>query len=571
LALDHRALGPAEFGAHSLQGLSDRNSAVIGHTLGHYRILERIGTGGFATVYRAEDTETEEAVALKVLHQQYAEDEQFVERFKREAETIQALPENAHLVKPKEYRVEEGTHYLAMEYLAGTDLSQVLAERKRLTIDEALGIAAQVARALQCAHQGGVVHRDIKPQNIRITPQRVVKVLDFGIARATEGTKLTQTGAFIGTPQYMAPEIWEGKPADRRSDVYSLGIVLYEMVTGEVPFKGDTYAAVMRQHLRDRPRPPSTWRAETPRQVDWIVAHCLEKDAGERYQSSAQLLNDLQNWQQVRPYAQRPAEAPEPRTGTPTPTVTRPTQPQVGSVLQSAGAQLSTALSRFSQVLSRSPQAYLVGRRGAGAGYRFSLARKDTLLGRATNNSIVLNDGYLSPHHARIITTGGHHVLYDMRSQNGTYVNGYRVRQPVRLSHGDRIEIGDCEFTFHRVQRPRLAGSVSRTGRINQNDRLAAAISHASVIAIPVILALVVWATYKDRSRFVEFQAKQAIVYQLLFVLVLFLHQFTFLSLFPLMLLWLAASAYGCYAAYQSYLAYNFEYPIVTDLAQRWR
>jgi uncharacterized membrane protein len=139
------------------------------------------------------------------------------------------------------------------------------------------------------------------------------------------------------------------------------------------------------------------------------------------------------------------------------------------------------------------------------------------------------------------------------------------------LSHGDRIEIGDCEFTFHRVQRPRLAGSVSRTGRINQNDRLAAAISHASVIAIPVILALVVWATYKDRSRFVEFQAKQAIVYQLLFVLVLFLHQFTFLSLFPLMLLWLAASAYGCYAAYQSYLAYNFEYPIVTDLAQRWR
>jgi serine/threonine protein kinase/uncharacterized membrane protein len=544
---------------------------VIGRTLGRYRIAEKIGIGGFATVYRAEDTESGEIVALKVLHQQYAEDEQFVERFRREAETIQALPENAHLIKPKEYAVEGGTHYLAMEYLAGTDLSQILAERKRLTIEEALDIAAQVATALQCAHQGGVIHRDIKPQNIRITPHGVAKVMDFGIARATEGTRLTETGAFIGTPQYMAPEIWEGKPADRRSDIYSLGIVLHEMITGDVPFKGDTYAGVMRQHLRERPRPPSTRQVDTPRQVDWIVARCLEKDAGKRYQSSVQLLNDLKNWQQVKPRVQRPTEAAKPQVGTPTPTVTRPIQPSVENMLQSAGTQLSTALSRFSQVFARSPQAYLVGRRGAGASYRYSLARKDTLLGRATNNSIVLEDRYVSAHHARIIAAGARYVLYDMRSQNGTYVNGYRVQQPVTLSHGDRIEMGNCEFTFHRVHRPRLAGSVSPTGTITQNDRLAAAICHAGVIAVPVILALVVWATYKDRSRFVEFQAKQAVIYQLLFVLVLFLRQFTFLSLIPLVLLWLAASAYGCYAAYQSYLAFDFEYPIVTDLAQRWR
>ena len=543
---------------------------MIGQTLGHYRIAERIGVGGFATVYRAEDTETEEVVALKVLHQQFAEDKQFVERFRREAETVRALPDNVHLVKPKEYRVEGETHYLAMEYLAGTDLSQVLAGRKRLTINESLNIAAQVATALECAHQGGVIHRDIKPQNIRITPEGVAKVMDFGIARATEGTRLTQTGAFIGTPQYMAPEIWEGKPADRRSDVYSLGIVLYEMIVGKVPFEGDTYAAVMRQHLRERPRPPSTMQAGTPRQVDWIVARCLEKDVGRRYQSSAELLNDLKNWQQAKPYVEQPPGAPKPQTRTPTPGTAQTTHPAAGGILQSAGTQFSELLSRFSKAFARSPQAYLVGRRGAGAGYRYSLSRRDTLLGRSTNNSIVLNDRYLSPHHARIMASGGHHVLYDMRSQNGTYVNGYRVREPVRLRHGDRIEIGDSEFTFHKVQKPRLAGAVSRRGTITQNDRLATAIAHGGVVAVPVILALVVWATYKDRSRFVEFQAKQAIVYQLLFVLVLFLRQFTLLSVFPTMLLWLAASAYGCYAAYQSYAGFNFEYPIVTDLAQRW-
>jgi serine/threonine protein kinase/uncharacterized membrane protein len=550
--------------------LPDRSSVVIGQTLGHYRIAERIGVGGFATVYRAEDTETKELVALKVLHQQFAEDKRFVERFRREAETIQALPDNVHLVKPKEYAVEGGTHYLAMEYLAGTDLSQVLAGRKRLTIEEALNIAAQVATALQCAHQGGVIHRDIKPQNIRITPEGVAKVMDFGIARATEGTRLTQTGAFIGTPQYMAPEIWEGKPADRRSDIYSLGILLYEMIAGRVPFDGDTYAAVMRQHLRDRPRPPSAWQADTPRQVDWIVARCLEKDAGRRHQSSAELLNDLRNWQQVKPYVEQPAAVPKPRARTPTPGTVQPAHPVAGGILQSAGTQLSSTLSRFSQALARSPQAYLVGRRGAGAGYRYSLSAKDTLLGRATNNSIVLNDRYLSPHHARIMAAGGQHVLFDMRSENGTYVNGYRVREPVSLRHGDRIEIGGSEFTFHKAQKPRLAGAVSPVGTVTQNDRLATAIAHGGVVAVPVILALVVWATYKDRSRFVEFQSKQAIVYQLLFVLILFLRQFTFLYVFPTMLLWLAASAYGCYAAYQCYTGFNFEYPIVTDLAQRW-
>jgi len=211
-----------------------------GTMIGHYEVIGRIGSGGFATVYQARDVHSGETVALKVLHAQYAQDQEFVRRFRKEGELIRNLPDNPHLVKPKEQSVEGETCYLAMEYVEGQDLDELLARRGSLSFEEATSIASQVAEALGCAHRQGVIHRDIKPQNIKITPTGVVKVLDFGIARATEGTKLTQTGAAllavpIGTPQYMAPEVWEGKPADCRTDVYALGLVLPVFLRGPAP------------------------------------------------------------------------------------------------------------------------------------------------------------------------------------------------------------------------------------------------------------------------------------------------------------------------------------------------
>jgi len=262
----------------------------IDSQLGPYRVYEKIGTGGFATVYLGRDIRTNQVVAIKVLHSHLAQNSQFIARFRREAEALQKIPPHPNIVRLHEFGQQEGTYYLAMDYLEGKDLVEILAERKCLPVNEALDIAAQIAQALDVAHQYGLVHRDIKPGNIRITPQGVVKVMDFGIARATEGTLLTQSGTFVGTPEYIAPEIWEGKPADIRSDLYALGVLLYELLTGVAPFRSDTPAATMRRHLTEQPRSISAVRADVPAHVDAVIAKMMAKDPGTRYQTPAEAI-----------------------------------------------------------------------------------------------------------------------------------------------------------------------------------------------------------------------------------------------------------------------------------------
>ncbi|MDE3090998.1 MAG: protein kinase [Chloroflexota bacterium] len=284
----------------------------LGSQLGYYRLYERIGGGGFAMVYVARDTRTNEVVAVKVLRTQYGEDQRFISRFQREASVLQSLPENPHIVRVREVGQQGSTHYLVMEYLEGQDLSLKIAEKTRLPVDEALSIAHQVAQALDVANQHGLVHRDIKPQNIKVTPQGVAKVMDFGIARAAEQTQLTQSGTLMGTPDYMAPEIWEGKKADIRSDIYALGIILYEMLTGLAPFHGDTPAVVMHGHLMRRPRPIRSVRSDVPPSIDAMIAKMVAKKPEDRYQTPADVMAALTVEQEARKHV---TPLPKPATG----------------------------------------------------------------------------------------------------------------------------------------------------------------------------------------------------------------------------------------------------------------
>ncbi len=266
---------------------------MIGTTLGAYKILDKIGSGGFAQVYLARDMRTNEVVALKVLRTEYTEDQEFISRFHREAESLLKLPPNPHIVALHEFGGQDNTYYIAMEYLEGHDLQDVIQRRGALPVDVAVSITAQVAEALDVALRGGVLHRDVKPANIKISPEGVAKIMDFGIARAAEGTRMTRTGIFVGTPAYVAPEIWEGQPASPQSDVYALGVMLYEMLLGKAPFEATTPAATMRRHLTEPPPPLSSVRPDAPRWLGEVAERALAKDPARRYRDAGQLLAAL--------------------------------------------------------------------------------------------------------------------------------------------------------------------------------------------------------------------------------------------------------------------------------------
>lgn len=522
------------------------------HPIPRYQILDRIGGGGFATVYRALDTQTGETVALKVLREQYVESAEFRQRFRNEAQTIRALPDNPHIVKPRDYGETAKTCYLAMELLQGEDLDKVLARRGALPFNEVASIAVQVADALAVAHRHGMVHRDIKPQNIKITPTGLVKVMDFGIARATEGTHLTRAGALIGTPQYIAPEIWEGQTATARSDVYSLGVVLYEMIAGRAPFDGDTPAAVMRKHLQENPAPLGNIRRDTPPHLQWIVTQALAKRPQERYADASGLLDALQGRVPVKPATTTLTQAQGAAAGaTPRPS------------LASVAKRPSGAFRTLGPAVARPTSAVLVGRGGDVTGYRFHLTARDTIIGRAQNCRIAVADPYVSTHHARIFQANRRYYLTDLNSRNGTYVNERLVHGTVLLDEGDQIRVGQCVFTFYS---PRAVASGSSRHEIGSvgDEQLWAAASHAGIIVMPVIVPLLIWATYRQRSTFIEHQAKQALVYQVILAMVLV--ELALMPFIPIWLVWLVLVAGGVYAAVRCYQGVAFEYPIIGEL-----
>jgi eukaryotic-like serine/threonine-protein kinase len=259
---------------------------------GRYRIVRKLGSGGMATVYLAEDQELGRGVAIKILNERHANDEQFVERFRREAKNAAGLS-HQNIVSVFDRGEAEGTYYIAMEHLKGRNLKELIAARGPAPVHIAVDIARQVLAALGHAHENGIVHRDIKPHNVMIDDDRRVKVTDFGIARA--GTsQMTEAGSIVGTAQYLSPEQARGAQVDQRSDLYSVGVVLYELLTGKVPFTGESPVEIAMKHLSDTPPPPSELNPDVPEDLDKIVMRALAKDPARRYQSAEEMEADLE-------------------------------------------------------------------------------------------------------------------------------------------------------------------------------------------------------------------------------------------------------------------------------------
>jgi beta-lactam-binding protein with PASTA domain/tRNA A-37 threonylcarbamoyl transferase component Bud32 len=258
---------------------------------GRYRILRRLGSGGMANVYLAEDQELGRRVAIKILNEKHAGDEQFVERFRREAKNAAALS-HPNIVSIYDRGEAEGTYYIAMEFLDGRTLKELILARGPAPIGISIEYARQILAALRVAHRSGLVHRDIKPHNVLVDDEGRVKVTDFGIARAGP-SQMTEAGSIIGTAQYLSPEQAQGAPVSQASDLYSVGIVLYELLTGQVPFTGETPVEIAMKHLSKMPTPPSRLRPEISRDLDLVVMRALAKDPEDRYASAEEMDSDL--------------------------------------------------------------------------------------------------------------------------------------------------------------------------------------------------------------------------------------------------------------------------------------
>jgi eukaryotic-like serine/threonine-protein kinase len=259
---------------------------------GRYRIVRKLGSGGMADVYLAEDEELGRRVAIKILNDRHANDEQFVERFRREAKNAAGLS-HPNIVSIYDRGEAEGTYYIAMEYLDGRNLKELVVARGPLPIGDTIEFTRQVLGALRFAHRKGVVHRDIKPHNVMADADGRLKVTDFGIARAGV-SQMTEAGSIIGTAQYLSPEQARGAAVDQRSDLYSVGIVLYEMLTGNVPFTGESPVEIAMKHLSDTPKPPSLQRPEIPPDLDMVVLRALAKNPDDRFQTAEEMDAELE-------------------------------------------------------------------------------------------------------------------------------------------------------------------------------------------------------------------------------------------------------------------------------------
>ena len=264
---------------------------MIGQTISHYKILSEIGRGGMGIVYKAEDTKLRRIVALKFLPVKDLEGEEAKARFLREAQAAAAL-NHPNIATIYEIDEAEGKPFIAMEYIDGGSLKEK-AEGHPLKLDEALDIAIQAGQGLQTAHDAGITHRDIKSANIMLTRTGQAKIMDFGLAQLGDRSQLTKTGSTLGTPAYMSPEQALGKGVDRRGDIWSFAVVLYEMVSGQLPFKGEVEAAVTYSIVNEEPEPLTGLRTGVPIELDRILAKALAKDADERYQHVEEILVDL--------------------------------------------------------------------------------------------------------------------------------------------------------------------------------------------------------------------------------------------------------------------------------------
>jgi serine/threonine protein kinase len=294
-ALDPAIEETVNFGSDTLAAMK----AAATRKLGDFELERKIGQGGMGEVWLARQVSLDRPVAVKVLPRSLATQENFIERFQREAKAAASLV-HPSVIQIYAYGIDEGTPYFAMEYVEGEDLQQRIRRERLLDWDEIVGILMAVTSALEVAHEKGIVHRDIKPSNIMIDKKGIVKVMDFGLAKATSGgpeaKSLTNAGLIMGTPNYLAPEQGRGDPLDGRSDLYSLGIVFYELLTGQLPFKADSPAGLIFKHVYEPPPPPLELRPEIPPFLVEITLKLLEKDPDDRYRNAQEFHDDLKSF-----------------------------------------------------------------------------------------------------------------------------------------------------------------------------------------------------------------------------------------------------------------------------------
>lgn len=257
-----------------------------------YELLGRIGSGGMADVYKAKDHKLNRCVAVKILKQEFREDTTFITKFKREAQAAAGLA-HPNIVNVFDVGEDNGIHFIVMELVEGITLKEYIVKKGRLTVREATSIAIQVSMGLEAAHSHNIVHRDVKPQNIIISTDGKVKVTDFGIARAASSNTISSN--VMGSVHYSSPEQVRGGYSDAKSDIYSLGVTIYEMVTGRIPFDGDTTVAIAIKHLQDEMEPPSTYAPELPHSLEQIIYKCTQKSVDRRYNNMSEVIDDLKH------------------------------------------------------------------------------------------------------------------------------------------------------------------------------------------------------------------------------------------------------------------------------------
>jgi serine/threonine protein kinase len=272
-----------------------REELTTGSTFANrYTIIEELGRGGMGRVYKASDTELSEKVALKLINPKISADKKTIERFRNELKLARKI-RHKNVCQMYDLNKENEKYYITMEYVPGEDLKSFIRRSRQLSINGAISIARQVCEGLIEAHIHGVVHRDLKPSNIMIDRDGNVRIMDFGIARSLKSKGITGAGIMIGTPEYLSPEQADGEDVDGRSDIYSLGVILYEIVSGRLPFQGDTPLSLAVKHRIEKPKNPRTINPQIPESLSQIILKCLEKNREDRYPTAEKLLADLEN------------------------------------------------------------------------------------------------------------------------------------------------------------------------------------------------------------------------------------------------------------------------------------
>src|ERR1700730_4666022 len=287
---------PMPVGESETIQMVDTTALLPGSDFGtRYRIEGLLGQGGMGRVYKAYDKDLDRTVALKVVRQGVMGETDALKRFKQEL-VLASKISHKNILRIHDMGEVGDVKFITMAYVEGQDLHGILRDNPKLPLDRILRYSAQLAEALAAAHAEGVVHRDLKPQNILVNKEDQIFVSDFGLAKSFEegAIGMTRTGAFLGTPRYMSPEQVEGKPADQRSDLYAYGFILYEMVTGDVPFTGETTLKVMYQRIQEKPKSPKLVNPSLPNWLVRLIMRCLEKDPASRYQNAYEILADLQ-------------------------------------------------------------------------------------------------------------------------------------------------------------------------------------------------------------------------------------------------------------------------------------